>query len=125
MPPKPNKGVAAAPVPKKQGLTIKGCLFIPQVRTILTLLDLNEIKYEFKDNNIFETGEHTHFNAGHAELNIDGKTILGDAPSLIRYIFLCKNIGGEMQDSLYPKKPSSAEKRRVIDSYLDYVEQMV
>ena len=63
-------------------------------------------------------------NSGHAELVVDGKTILGDAPSLIRYIFLSKSINVQ-ENQLYPKKPSTAEKRRVIDSYLDYVEQMV
>ena len=87
-------------------------------------MDLNEVKYEYKDNNIFESGEHRHMNSGHAELVIDGKTILGDAPSLIRYMFLSKSLN--IQDTqLYPKKPSTAEKRRIIDSYLDYVEQMV
>mgnify|MGYP001002715271 CR=1 FL=1 len=97
---------------------------MPQVRTILTLLDLNAIKYEFTENNIFETGEHNNFNAGQAELVKDGKTILGDAPSIIRYIFLAKNMG-DVQESLYPRQPNSAEKRRIIDSYLDYIEQMV
>ena len=92
MPPKQNKGAATAPAPKKQGIVLKGCLFVPQVRSILTLLDLNEVKYEFKENNIFESGESRHMNAGHAELVVNGKTILGDAPSLIRYIFLSKSI---------------------------------
>ena len=55
MPPKKSKAKVAEPV--KNTLTVSGCLFMPQLRTVCALLDLNKLKYSFEDTNIFASDD--------------------------------------------------------------------
>lgn len=127
------------------------------MRTMCALLDLNDIKYTLNDVNIFEqaviaakaatTNSQPGDPVGKIKVPIlkkdqgqkqqlqmklveNGQTILGDAPSLYRYVCRTqrKDVEGvekQIEENFYPLKKMNADKRALIDNYLDYVELMV
>ena len=132
MPPK-SKSKANGPEPAKNNLSVSGCLFMPQMRTVCSLLDMNQVKYTCEDVNIFENDDSLSAlsTAGQPVLTRGKQVIMGDAPSLLRYICLSKDIKPfSGVDSLQPVKDhfypmTDPVQRQVIDSFLDYVEHMV
>lgn len=62
-------------------------------------------------------------------------TVFGDAPSLYRYLCLTKrpaylgSVGSvkdqEIKDSFYPRAKMNADRKKVIDCFLEYIEMMV
>ena len=59
------------------------------------------------------------------------KTIVGDGPSLYKYICLSNNLTnsdgqkGIINEQFYPKSKMNIHKKKIIDMYLDYIELMV
>lgn len=56
MPPKPQDGPQQDAGDKT--LQVFGCMFMPQMRTLCAVLDLNDIKYTHNDINIFDGEEY-------------------------------------------------------------------
>jgi hypothetical protein len=69
---------------------------MPQMRTICAVLDLNEIKYESTDVNVFKLNKRNqNFEYGGFSvptLNVGAQTIIADGPTLYKYICLQKNL---------------------------------
>ena len=105
------------------------------MRTICSVLDLNEIKYEKTDINVFKLGKkNQNFEYGGFSIPTitDGaRKIIADGPTLYKYICLKKNLKTNMgptaliEENFYPRKKMNADKKRIIDNFLDYVELMV
>ena len=114
---------------------VLGCFFTPQMRTVCSVLDLNEIQYEKTDINLFKNSkQNQNFEMGGYSVPTitDGaRTIIADGPTLYKYICLNKNLvnsAGQpvlIEENFYPRKKMNADKKRIIDNFLDYVELMV
>lgn len=126
MPPKQLKG----PVPgqKEQQVTLKvfGNYFVPEMRTVCSLLELNEINYNCETIDIFTKEgreEYQGFNPSQMMPTlIEGfQTILADPPHLYKYICRTKQV----DEKFYPTKDMNRDKRKLIDQYLEYIQWMV
>ena len=72
------------------------------MRTICTLLDLNEIDYTYEDINVFKSDEGSSITQGQAGFNPSGyqvptladsgKTIIADGPTLYKYLCFTKTL---------------------------------
>ena len=124
MPPKstsPTK--AAAPIPT---LKVFGSFFAPEMRTVCALLDLNEIPYTCDTIDLFTRAgqlEYQGYNPGEQMPTIiEGmNTILADPPHLYKYLCLTKDV----DEKFYPTKDMNRDKKKVVDSYLEYIQWMV
>ena len=108
---------------------------MPQMRTLCAVLDLNDIKYTQLDINIFDGQVYLDWNdpgfnpSGYQTPTLaeNGKTIIGDAPSIYKYICMTKRYGQDKQieENFYPRKKMNADRKKIIDRHLDYIENMV
>ena len=136
MPPKAAlKGQPPAPEPS---LKIFGSFFLSEMRTMYAILELNEIPYSLAPMDDMDVltkegnAKYLGFNpSGMTPTIIDGfYTIVGDPPTLYKYICKTKNV----DDKFYPSgKDSSSstlsemskEKKKLIDQYLEYIQWMI
>ena len=113
------------------------------MRTICSLLDLNKIKYEKIDVNVFQQAPDANlklpepnepgFNpSGYNDptLSENGETIIADAPTLYKYLCLTQRKDesgstGSIDEQFYPRKPLNAIRKRSIDTFLDWIELTV
>jgi hypothetical protein len=64
-------------------------------------------------------------------ISIGAKKIVGDGPSLYKFVCLAKNLqntagaAASIDDQFYPKSKMNVHKKKIIDMYLDYIELMV
>ena len=78
-------------------------MFMPQMRTLCAVLDLNDIKYTHNDINIFDGdlyldwGDPGFNPSGYQTPTLaeNGKTIIGDSPTIYKYVCLTKRYGSE------------------------------
>eukprot|EP00347_Sterkiella_histriomuscorum_P018704 403344494 len=107
-------------------MKVYGNYFVPEVRTVCALLELNEIPYQFDAVDIFSQDSMDYylgFNPSQMmPCLIDGfQTILADPPHL--YKFICKT--KIVDEKFYPIKDMNRDKRKLIDQYLEYIQWMV
>jgi hypothetical protein len=105
------------------------------MRTLCAVLDLNDIKYNGTDINIFDGEEYLDWSdpgfnpSGYQTPTLaeNGKTIIGDAPCIYKYICMTKRFQSDKQieENFYPRKKMNADRKKIIDKHLDYIENMV
>ena len=111
---------------------------MPQMRTICAVLDLNDIKYSHEDVNIFEGDDHLSYDepgyspSGYQTPTLaeNGQTIIGDSPTIYKYLCLTKRASKSGDDQqideiFYPRKKLNADRKKIIDKFLEYIECMV
>lgn len=100
---------ATKPQAKDDVLKVYGCFFTPQMRTVCTLLEMNSIRFDSFDVNIFEESMQAIKSSKPKETRSDpsavpespvgfnqpvlyegGRTIMGDAPTIYRYLCMTK-----------------------------------
>ena len=115
MPPKttPTATPAAKPQP---AMKVFGNYFMPEMRTLCVLLDLNEIPYSTENIDIFnDAGRKDYFSLNPGEqipTIIKGfQTIIADPPHLYKYICKTENI----DEKFYPTKELNKDKKKIID----------
>ncbi|CDW83806.1 glutathione s-transferase [Stylonychia lemnae] len=124
MPPKQLKG--APPVKQEVTLKVFGNYFVPEMRTVCALLELNEIPYQCETINIFSKEgreEYQGFNPSQMMPTlIEGyQTILADPPHMYKYICKTKDV----DEKFYPQKDMNRDKKKLVDQYLEYIQWMV
>lgn len=119
----------------KDTLSVNGCIFNPSMRTICSLLELNDIQFNCEDTNMFERDaaqESSQYQSmdQNPSLCENGQTILGDGPSLFKYLCLTqrKNKKGQMvhiDERFIPRQKANADRKKTIINLLEYNEHMV
>ena len=119
-----SPGLLKGPVPTQKDIQLKvfGNFFVPEMRTVCALLDLNEVQYQTDTIDIFTKEgrqEYQSFNPSQMMPTlIDGfLTVLGDPPHIYKYI--CKVKG--VDEKFYPTKDMNRDKKKLIDQYLEYI----
>jgi hypothetical protein len=100
------------------------------MRTVCALLDLNNIKHDQKEFNIFEdqaplSQKDPGFNPlgyQHPTLVHQNQTIIGDSSSIYKY--LCLNQTISVDENYYPRQRKNSERKKVIDNYMEYIESI-
>lgn len=102
------------------------------MRTVCSILDLNDISHSQQDISIFEDQitldeNDQGFNPlGYQTPTLvhENQTVIGDAPTI--YKFLClSNIGDKIEENFYPRKKMNSERKKIIDNYLEYIDSMI
>jgi glutathione S-transferase len=94
------------PILVEPTLKVIGSYFLPEVRTLCLLLDINGVTYTFKETtDVFSTEGQTEYSklnpAGQMPTLIDkGMTIIADPSTILRYV--CKT--QRIRDSHYPQQ---------------------
>ena len=100
------------------------------MRTVCALLDLNDIKHEQKEYNIFEnqsplSQKDQGFNPlGYQNPTLvhSNQTIIGDSSSIYKYLCLSQSIS--VDENYYPRQRKNSERKKVIDNYMEYIESI-
>ena len=107
---------------------------MPQTRTVCALLDLNEVSFNMNELDMFEPGEKRGIgfklgSLGTPNVQIGKREVIGDGSSMLRYLCLaklkCQGKEVFIEENFYPRKPKNADKKRIIDNFLDYSEMMI
>lgn len=106
-------------------LGVFGNYFMPEFRTAVALLELNEISFKENTFNMLSKDGREEYMKLNPSMEvptiIDGSfTIMADPPTMYRWICTTKQV----EQSFYPRKEMLKEQKKMIDKYLDYIQYM-